>query len=205
MESLGVIQQERMAAIEDRRKMLQRKNIGNVYRKNLQYTQLNKKPVLKELENLLLGYKDLDLYKKHKEEPKETTPQEQAILRDLQQPKKHVRAHEVTQKIMDRNEYSDSSSMQPLNETVTSKTGLKNTDIEEIAYLNDASMELLTPADSSNNLKLDPFVDTIFGRSYVELYRERLFKKAIATYTTHAQMAKNGYRTGNEPTFSMTA
>lgn len=188
MEGLGLIQQERMAAIEDRRKMLQRKNIGNVYRKNLQYTQLKKNPVLKELENLLLGYKDLDLYKKHKEESKETTPQEQSILRDLQQPKKYVRAHEATQKITDRNEYSVSS-----NDNVTNRAGL------------DAVEEILIPPRSSNDLKLDPFADTIFGRSYVDLYRERLFKKAVATYTTHAQMAKNGYRTGNEPTFSMTA
>ena len=195
MKGLGGIQQERMAAIEDRRKMLQRKNIGNVYRKNLQYTQLKKNPVLKELENLLLGYKDLDLYKKHKEESKETTPQEQAILRDLQQPKKSISRHEIMQGATDRNEYHVDSSMQSSNGTLTNRAGLKDTEIEEDAI----------PPRSSNDLKLDPFADTIFGRSYVDLYRERLFKKAVATYTTHAQMAKNGYRTGNEPTFSMTA
>lgn len=177
MDGLGLIQQERMAAIEDRRKILQRKNIGDVYRKNLLYTQLKKNPVLSELENLLLGYKELDLYKKHKEESKEMAPQEQLTIRELSQAKKNVRAHELTQKAMDGDEYSG------------------------ISYDNEDSI----PERFSKKLKLDPFADTIFGRSYEELYQERLFKKAIATYTIHSEMAKNGYRPGNEPTFSMTA
>ena len=201
MEGLGLIQQERMAAIEDRRRMIQRKNVGNVYRKNLQYTQLKKNPVLTELENLLLGHKEIDLYKKHKEE---TIPQEQETIQNLQ-PKKHVRAHELMQKTMDRNEYSDSSPVQPSIDTVTNGVRLKNTEIEDIAYLNEAPLEDEIPPHFSKELKLAPFADTIFGRSYVEQYSERLFKKAVATYTTHSEMAKNGYRPGIEPTISMIA
>lgn len=205
MEVLGLIQQERMAAIEDRRKMLQRKNIGELYRKNLQYTQLKKNPVLTELENLLLGHKELDLYKKHKKESQEMIPQEQATIRELPQAKKSVRAHELPQKAMDGDEYSGISYVQPSNDAVISGARLKDTETEEIAYLNEDSMEFEIPARFSKDLKLDPFADTIFGRSYEELYRANLFKKATATYTTHSEMAKNGYRPGNEPTFSMTA
>ena len=204
MVGLGLIQQERVEAIEDRRKMLQRKNIGDVYRKNLQFTQLKKNPVLKELEDLLLGHKEINLFKKHKEE---ITPQEQATIREMQQAQKNVRAHELTQKTMDEDAYSEISSIQPSNDVrnVASKNRLQNPNTEEIAYFNKDSLKTGVSARFSKDLKLNRFADTIFGRSYEGLYRERLYKKATATYTIHLEMAKNGYRPGNESTFSIIA
>ena len=212
MEILGLMQQERMTAIEERRKVLQRKNVGDVYRKNLQYAQPKKNPVLIELENLLLGHKDYDLYAKHKEESQTMTPKEQATLQEMEQAKKNVRAHELTHKTLDGENNSGISHAQQLDYAsnieitqVANRTTLIGTETEEIIDVNDEPIELEIPERFSKELKLDPFADTIFGRSYEELYRESLFKKAAATYTTHSEMAKNGYRPGNEPTFSMTA
>lgn len=212
MEILGLMQQERMTAIEERRKVLQRKNVGDVYRKNLQYAQPKKNPVLIELENLLLGHKDYDLYAKHKEESQTMTPKEQATLQEMEQAKKNVRAHELTHKTLDGENNSGISHAQQLDYAsnieitqVANRTILIGTETEEIIDVNDEPIELEIPERFSKELKLDPFADTIFGRSYEELYRESLFKKAAATYTTHSEMAKNGYRPGNEPTFSMTA
>lgn len=235
MKILGLIQQERMASIEDRRKILQRKNVGDVYRKNLQYVQPKINPVLVELEKLLLGHKELDLYEKHKEESKEMTPQEQATIREMQQAKKNVCVHEHNHKAVDGENNSGISHVQEsdnarnvvkseipivasgrLNDKETlesvSRAALAPADPSpaantagEIAYLNEESIEVEIPARFSKELKLDPFADTIFGRSYEELYRASVFKRASATYTAHSEMAKNGYRPGNEPTFSMTA
>ncbi|WP_241747122.1 hypothetical protein [Lysinibacillus sphaericus] len=52
---------------------------------------------------------------------------------------------------------------------------------------------------------MDPFVDTIFGKSYAEAYKARTFKYASEKYATHIQMAKDGYQPGNDPMFSMIA
>ena len=98
MKISGLVQQERIAALEDRRKILLRKGVGDAYRKNLQYFQPKKNPVLLELENLLFGHKDHDLYEKHKEESKEITPKEQATIQEMQQTEKNVRAHEQAYK-----------------------------------------------------------------------------------------------------------
>lgn len=222
---LGLMQQEQMAAIEDRRKMLQRKNVGDVYRKNLQYVQPKKNPVLIELENLLLGHKEYDLYEKHKEESKEITSQEQVTIQEMQQAEKNVRAHEYMHKVVDGEDNSGISHAQNIvkseilmaasshfndKQTVesVSHTAVNPADSSiagEKAYLDEASIEVEISERFSKELKLDPFADTIFGRSYEELYRASVFKKATATYTTHSEMAKNGYRPGNEPTFSLTA
>ena len=101
MKISGLIQQERMASLEERRKTLQRKGVGDAYRKNLQYFQPKKNPVLIELENLLFGHKDHDLYDQHKEDLKEVTPQEQATIQEMQQAEKNVRAHEQAKRAFD--------------------------------------------------------------------------------------------------------
>ena len=250
MKISGLIQQERIAALEDRRKILQRKGVGDVYRKNLQYFQPKKNPVLKELENLLFGHKDHDLYEKHKEESKETMPQEQVTVREMQQTEKNVRAHEQAYKAVSSDgsgsagEISitagtNSSEEEALNilEAVRSaalassepspqdlrvaasanaqiqqvQAKLNGTEIEETDTLDEEpafvreSIEIKVPERFAKDLKLDPFADTIFGRSYEEVYKANIFKNATATYTIHSEMVKNGYRLGNEPTFSLIA
>jgi hypothetical protein len=57
----------------------------------------------------------------------------------------------------------------------------------------------------SKELKLDPFADTIFGKSDGEAFKARTFKNASEKYATHIQMAKNGYHPGTDSTFSMIA
>ena len=94
MKLSNAMEQERQSAYYNRKKILQRKEAGDAYRKNAQYFQPEKNPILLELENLLLGHKDQDLYEQHKEESKDVSPQQQAMIRDLQQTEKNVRAHE---------------------------------------------------------------------------------------------------------------
>ncbi|WP_107948319.1 putative metalloprotease CJM1_0395 family protein [Lysinibacillus parviboronicapiens] len=266
MKLSNLIQQESNTNSHTRKKILQRKEAGDAYRKNAQYFQPKKNPLLLELENLLLGHKDQDLYEQHKEEAKEVTPQQRAMISDLQQIEKNVRAHEQVYKAVggDKTGTSpDTHATQPegqrnISEEEVAITADKDTAIDDtfqnvehvssaaLAPVNPSSQDLLvaTSADAhlqqiqakkhsideddkeqleenpafireiievkvperfSKELKLDPFADTIFGKSYEEAFKARTFKNALAMYATHIQMAKNGYRAGNDSMFSMTA
>ena len=242
MKIWGFMQQERITAIEERRKMILRKNVGDVYRKNLQYAKPKKNPILIELENLLLGHKDHDLYERHKDE---MTTQDQTTICAMQRVEKNVGTQEHIHKAVDgknnteiwqvnasdnarkvvesdisivaSNHFNDEEMFDMLESVLRvgvapvdpslqeEEACLSSIKIEEIAYLDEQPIEVGIPERFSKELKLDAFADTIFGRSYEELYRESVFKKAAASYTIHSEMAKNGYRPGNEPTFSLTA
>lgn len=261
MKLSNVIEQERQSAFYNRKKILQRKEAGDAYRKNAQYFQPKKNPILLELENLLLGRTDQDLYEQHKEEAQDVTPQQQAMIQDLQQAEKSVRAHEQAYKAAsseaddsllslegDSEDYialddlsiaalnvnrGDVDTLQILQQvrsaalapTVPSSQDLRvaasaNTQIQQIqaklngleldevelepAYVTE-TIDVKVPERFSKELKLDPFADTIFGKSYEKALKARTFSLASATYAAHIQMAKNGYLFGDNSLFSMTA
>lgn len=235
MKLSSLIEQEKISSYYNRKKILQRKQAGDAYRKNSLYFQPKKNPLLLELENLLLGHTDQDLYEQQKEESKEVTPQQQAIIEDLQQTKKNVLAHERTQKA-EALEYSQlehidgeasivdverlqileqvKDTAQPLpqdlrvaasaNAQIQQILNGQELDDSESAFVHEV-IEVKVPERFSKELKLDPFADTIFGKSYAEAYKARTFKYASEKYTTHIQMAKDGYLPGNDSMFSMIA
>ena len=235
MKLSSLIEQEKISSYYNRKKILQRKQAGDAYRKNSLYFQPKKNPLLLELENLLLGHTDQDLYEQQKEESKEVTPQQQAIIEDLQQTKKNVLAHERTQKA-EALEYSQlehidgeasivdverlqileqvKDTAQPLpqdlhvaasaNAQIQQILNGQELDDSESAFVHEV-IEVKVPELFSKELKLDPFADTIFGKSYAEAYKARTFKYASEKYTTHIQMAKDGYLPGNDSMFSMIA
>lgn len=247
MKISSLIEHERISS-SNRKKVLQRKEAGDAYRKNALYFQPKKNPILQELENLLLGQKDLDLYEQQKEESLED---QQAIFQEMEQTKKNVLTHEQANKMGsgEGGEFISSSQLsedevginpentmrileQVRNAALTpaqpSSQDLRiaasaNAQIQQIqaqlqgqefsqnvitdnepAYLKEV-IEVKVPERFSKELILDPFADTIFGKSYGEAFKARTFKHASEKYTTHIQMAKNGYRLGNEATFSMIA
>ncbi|PJO41606.1 hypothetical protein [Lysinibacillus xylanilyticus] len=237
MKLSSLIEQERISSHYNRKKILQRKQAGDAYRKNSLYFQPKKNPLLLELENLLLGHTDQDLYEQQKEESKEVTPQQQAIIEDLQQTKKSVLAHEKTQKA-EALEYSqlehidgeasivdvetlqileqlkDTAQPPPQDLRVAASVNAQIQNGQELdeSELDDSQpafvrevIEVKVPERFSKELKLDPFADTIFGKSYAEAYKARTFKYASEKYTTHIQMAKDGYLPGNDSMFSMIA
>ncbi|MGE7998672.1 hypothetical protein ACQKOF_08335 [Lysinibacillus sp. NPDC093190] len=225
MKLSSVIEQERMSSHYNRKKILQRKQAGDAYRKNSLYFPPKKNPLLLELENLLLGHTDQDLYEQQKEESKEVTPQQQAIIQDLQQTKKNVLAHEQvpiadeeTLQILEQVRNTALAPTQPspqdlrvaasANAIQHMQTQLNGQEVEkgdsDPAFVREV-IEVKVPERFSKELKLNPFADTIFGKSYAEAYKARTFKYASEKYVTHIQMAKDGYRPGNDPMFSMIA
>ncbi|MFB7158924.1 hypothetical protein [Lysinibacillus sp. NPDC056232] len=245
MKLSSLIEQERMSSHYNRKKILQRKQAGDAYRKNSLYFPPKKNPLLLELENLLLGHTDQELYEQQKEEAKEVTPQQQAIIQDLQQTK-NVLAHEQTQKhysqlervdeeapIVDANAKETLQILEQVRNTALApaqpspqdlrvaasanvqiqhmQAQLNGQEVDE-SVLDDSEpafvredIEVKVPERFSKELKLDPFVDTIFGKSYAEAYKARTFKYASEKYATHIQMAKDGYRPGNDTVISMIA
>ena len=251
MKISSLIEHERISP-SNRKKLLQRKEAGDAYRKNALYFQPKKNPLLQELESLLLGQKDLDLYEQQKEESQEVTPQQQAIFQEIEQTKKTVLAHEQANKMGNSEGFESISSSQLSNDedivgmnpentlqileqvrnaaltpAQPSSQDLRiaasaNAQIQQIqaqlgqvynqnvitdnepAYLSEV-IEVKVPERFSKELILDPFADTIFGKSYGEAFKAGTFKHASEKYATHIQMAKNGYRLGNEATFSMIA
>jgi len=237
MKLSSLIEQERISSHYNRKKILQRKQAGDAYRKNSLYFQPKKNPLLLELENLLLGHTDQDLYEQQKEESKEVTPQQQAIIEDLQQTKKSVLAHEKTQKaealeysqlehidgeasivdvetlqILEQLKDTAQPSPQDLRVAASANAQIQNGQELDESELDDSQpafvrevIEVKVPERFSKELKMDPFADTIFGKSYAEAYKARTFKYASEKYTTHIQMAKDGYLPGNDSMFSMIA
>ncbi|MDM5246261.1 hypothetical protein [Lysinibacillus sp. G4S2] len=248
MKLSNLIEQERISSHYNRKKILQRKEAGDAYRKNALYFQPKKNPVLLELENLLLGHTDQDLYEQQKEESKEVTPQQQAIIQDLQQMKKDVLAREQTQKsdtleaehldkevptVDDANANEKLQILEQVRNAALVPLQLSPQDLRVAASANaqiqhmqaqlngqevdeseiDANepvfvrevIEVKVPERFSNELKLDPFADTIFGKSYEEAFKARTFKYASEKYAAHIQMAKNGYQPEIDSMFSMIA
>ncbi|MFJ7889598.1 hypothetical protein ACIQYL_16100 [Lysinibacillus xylanilyticus] len=241
MKLSSLIEQEKISSYYNRKKILQRKQAGDAYRKSSLYFQPKKNPLLLELENLLLGHTDQDLYEQQKEELKEVTPQQQAIIQDLQETKKNVLAHERTQKaealeylqleheneeasivdvanakeslqILEQVKDTAQPSPQDLRVAASVNAQIQNGQELDESELDDSQpafvrevIEVKVPERFSKELKLDPFADTIFGKSYAEAYKARTFKYASEKYTTHIQMAKEGYRPGNDSMFSMIA
>ncbi|MGE7949026.1 hypothetical protein [Lysinibacillus sp. NPDC093688] len=239
MKLSSLIEQERMTSHYNRKKIIQRKQAGDAYRKNALYFQPKKNPILLELENLLLGHTDQELYEQQKEESKEVTPLQQAIIQDLQQTK-NVLAHEQKQysqlervdeetyivddantketlQILEqvRNTVLAPAQPSPQDLRVAASTNAQiqhmqaqlngqEVDDSEPAFVREG-IEVKVPERFSKELKLDPFVDTIFGKSYAEAYKVRTFKYASDKYATHIQMAKNGYLPGTNPMFTMIA
>ncbi|MFJ3390594.1 hypothetical protein [Lysinibacillus sp. NPDC086135] len=237
MKLSSLIEQERISSHYNRKKILQRKQAGDAYRKSALYFPPKKNPLLLELENLLLGHTDQELFEQQKEESKEVTPQQQAIIQDMQQTK-NVLAHEQMQKqysqvervneeapivddanaketlqILERVRNTALGPVQPSPQDLRVDAQIQHmqaqlngqeVDDSESAFVRE-DIEVKVPERFSKELKLDPFVDTIFGKSYAEAYKARTYKHASEKYATHIQMAKDGYRPRNDSMISMIA
>lgn len=74
----------------------------------------------------------------------------------------------------------------------------------EPAFLNE-KLDVEVPERFNKELNLDPKQQTMFGKSYEDIYRSRLFDQAKERYAKHTEMVKNGYRLAVEPQYSLIA
>lgn len=263
---ISSMMQERVHELEERKRIQQRRDAGDAYRKNSQYFSFDKSPALKELEQLLTGEKDYSQY----EEQKDEKPEVKAAIRELQQTEQNVRAHEQAHMSVggavagsasftyaegpDGKRYVTGGEV-PINPPAASSTEDTIAILEQVkraalapadpspqdlrvaasvtaqlqqvkaqkvkgdetssetedqvesiepAFVNE-KLEVSVPERFNKELNLNAQKETVFGKSYEELYKSRLFNKAKEYYTAHTEMVKNGYRLGNEPQFSLIA
>lgn len=173
--------------IESRKRLLQRKDAGEAYKKQAKYFQPTKNPVLEELEELLFGSKDHSVYAKQKEQQREVNP----AIEDLQL------VPDLTK----------SNTLKPI------PTLLQISKEEQIDYLNnqddlvvlDEEIDVVLPERFTKEFNLDLKANTFFGKTLEDVNRTRIFNTAIMSYSQHAEMVKNGYQLLNEPSFSRIA
>jgi len=241
MKIYNSMEQERLSSPFNRKKFLQRKEAGDAYRKNAMYFQPKKNPLLLELENLLLGRTDQDLYEQQQEDVEVVTPQQQAIMENLQQTSKNVHAHEQAYKWASGHHDGSPVTNNPnLNDTLQVLEQVRNAalspskpsaqdirlaenvdaQIQHILHEANSTVDAIDEQDQpfdnevttvkvperfSKESKLDPFADTIFGKSHDAALKLRAFKQATEKYAAHVQMTMNGYRPGDDSMFSLIA
>lgn len=99
---IASLMQSGMLDFEGRKKVLQRKEMGEAYKRTAQFAKASQNPVLVALENLLSGKTEKDLLaadaKANDTQQRLETPEAQAQLRHLQMTESEVKAHEQAHK-----------------------------------------------------------------------------------------------------------
>ena len=197
----------RYAEVENRKRALRQKTADDAYRKNAQYFKPKFNPALEELVDLLTGKKE-----------KDHQPEVQAAIQDLKQQKDLIEQQnssvndeiaftqlanpislddKYAQTITTLDDVSDATlapekpsqkDLQMASETIqqTQSQSTRETELSNVFQMNDHEKEKST---------------TISDNAVIaqEKTKQRLFKKAIARYAFHMQMAKQGFHFA-EPT-----
>ena len=164
-----------MGDFESRKRLLQRREIGQAYRKNAHY-QTAKSPLLQALENLLLGKTEREQLQADMAEGKQSSTGWNGL-----QDKEAFTLEEV--------ESSTEKQVVP----ALIADGDEQTLQEEEQFIDsfterDAALGTLLPERQMES------------QAY-----NRLFQVASMNYLNHIAMVKNGYHSFDEPTFSKTA
>lgn len=194
----------RYAEIENRKRALRQKTADDAYRKNAQYFKPQFNPALEELVDLLTGKKE-----------KEHQPQVQAAIRDLKDQVKQ----EETPSLTDHSEMSEVNIVSPDTKTIAILEDVRQAalapdnpseqDLKVAATATETIQK--TQSQSTHETELSNVIQmndhekakstTAIDSAVVaqEKSKQRLFKKAIARYAFHMQMAKQGFHFA-EPT-----
>lgn len=191
---------------ESRKRALQRREMGQAYRKNAQY-QAPKNPLLEALENLLSGKTEKDLH---------TAEQEKREMDDL-----HVQQPFSDEGAQVSGQENTLSPIEPPSPGVQQaadgreKTGniqeQEAAPIEEMVDENAAALAIDEKVEIPERF-MGSFAerDTLYGtllsgRQMESRGHQHLFQLASVNYLHHIAMVKNGYRSFDEPIFSKTA
>lgn len=191
---------------ESRKRALQRREMGQAYRKNAQY-QAPKNPLLEALENLLSGKTEKDLH---------TAEQEKREMDDL-----HVQQPFSEKESQASGQDNTPSPMEPPSLDIQQpadgieKTGLRKEQeakpIEVLADENAVALAIDEKVEIPDRFmgsfaERDALYGTLLsGRQIESRGHQHLFQLASVNYLHHIAMVKNGYRSFDEPTFSKTA
>ncbi|MGM9967208.1 hypothetical protein [uncultured Rummeliibacillus sp.] len=191
----------RYAEVENRKRALRQKNADDAYRKNAQYFKPKFNPALEELVDLLTGKKE-----------KDHQPEVQAAIQDLKQQKDLI---EQQNSAVD-DEIASTQLVDPISSDTQTITILEDVRDAALAPENPSQQDFQVAATATETIQKaqsqsthdtelsnvrqmndhEKTESTTTSDSSViteEKTKQRLFKKAIARYTFHMQMAKQGF------------
>lgn len=185
--------------IENRKRALQRREMGQAYRKNAQY-QAPKNPLLEALENLLSGKTERDLH---------TSEQEKREMDALlgQQPLWEEEQFENAQEnVLNPLELPEHEVPQAAGGTVKLRGGQEDTAWLSVPMTDEKAADFATEEkiEIPERFMGSFAMRNAFDGSMLAGY-QHLFQRASANYSQHIAMVKNGYRSFDEPVFSKTA
>ena len=163
---------------EERKRILQRKEANEAYKKNSIYTQAKKNPMLKILEDLLTGKTEKELFEN-----------DQVLLNE---------GNENTAPIEKKDEAVLSQSRA---EVVLSKETMLQAKIE-VASDQDENTNRISSINFDQILSsewLTKSTDTVesirpFNKSFESLILDKTYTKAISSYKHQMQLVQNGYQ-----------
>ena len=197
-----------LTEFEERKRALQRREMGEAYKKTAKFVEVSKNPMLVVLENILSGKTEKDLLATDVQSLDETL-----VLDEGLDQKVESKMEQVNQTALAPTQ----PSQQDLPIAASASTQIQQTE----AILREATVDVVeeTEPDSFvgedlsvtiperflNDFKRDATAPTVFGKEYESLLFQRTFHKVVEKYTAHMTMVKNGYRSMNEPSFSKIA
>ncbi|WP_404427495.1 hypothetical protein LG296_03900 [Ureibacillus chungkukjangi] len=163
---------------EERKRAIQRKEANDAYKKNAIYTQAKKNPMLKILEDLLSGKTEKELFKNNNvllnEGDENTAPID--MKEDIEATEFQAEAEIPTETMLQAETEVASDEEKNINR-------LSSIDIDQFL-----SPERLTnttgPAEPFNPL----------NKSFETLILDKMYTKAISSYTNQMLMAQNGFQ-----------
>lgn len=200
--------------LENRKRALQRREMGEAYRKTQQY-QSAKNPLLEALENLLSGKTEKELHAEQEKEPaQKSSPNYVADVA------RSSSSEDETVQILEDVKIAALSSGQPslqdlriaarataqIEEKTTGFTSINVDALDDLAPFADEDLTVQVPERfQADFAQRDAQNSTLFGKNLESTLMQRTFQKATAKYTQHTEMVKNGYRSFDEPKFSEVA
>ncbi|RPJ96004.1 hypothetical protein CW357_07390 [Rummeliibacillus sp. TYF005] len=194
----------RYAEVENRKRALRQKTADDAYRKNAQYFKPKFNPALEELVDLLTGKKE-----------KDHQPEVQAAIQDLKQQKDlieqqnspvddEVASAQLADPISSDEKYAQTITiLEDVRDAALAPENPSQQDLQVAATASETIQE--TQSQSTHETKLsNVFQMNDHGKEESattsdsaviaqEKTKQRLFKKAIAHYSFHMQMAKQGF------------
>ncbi len=164
---------------EERRRVLQRKEANDAYKKNAIYTQAKKNPMLKILEDLLSGKTEKELFEKNlpslNDESEKHNPLTVEVGDDnlslIESPPLEMTSEMLQQSSM---------------EAVSDEENVNRISQEQFDFFNP---EMHAPATDRNTI-----INYPFNGSFERVVIEKTYTQAASSYGYHMQMAQNGFK-----------
>lgn len=193
--------------LEERKRVMQRKEMSETYKKNASFLQASKNPMLEMLENLLSGKTEKEMHENissmdegasYIEEETTNTDEKEGQLEQISTAEFELRKHSLQDLLIGE---SASAQFQQMTSQISSENNFEVNDEEP--FVNER-IDFNLPEHLTKDFNWNANREKIFGKGLESLIIQRTYKKAVSKYTFQMQMAEKGFHLF-KPTFSQIA